>query len=101
MHSLVCATLIETFLVRPSLGDGDMFVGQIPMLRIRYPLALSNPKTSVLIQKRRPYTENLNSETPGDSKNTFLHWGDVSVHCLLFHDTGEQALGCRLRRLPL
>ena len=39
--------------------------------------ALYNPKSSILIQKRHPYTENLNSETPGDSKNAFLHWGDV------------------------
>ena len=39
--------------------------------------ALFNPKTSILIQKRHPYTGNLNSETLGDSRNTFLHWGDV------------------------
>jgi len=40
-------------------------------------VALFNPKTSILIQKRHPYTGNLNSETSGDSKNAFLHWGDV------------------------
>ena len=39
--------------------------------------ALFDPKTSILIQKRHPYTENLNSETSGDSKNAFLHCGDV------------------------
>ncbi len=39
--------------------------------------ALFNPETSILIQKRHPYTGNLNSETSGDSKNTFLHCGDV------------------------
>ncbi len=39
--------------------------------------ALFNPKTPILIQKRHPYTRNLNRETPGDSKNAFLHWGDV------------------------
>jgi len=39
--------------------------------------ALFNPKASVSIQKRYPYTGNLNSESPGDSKNAFLHWGDV------------------------
>ncbi len=39
--------------------------------------ALFNPETSILIQKRHPYTGNLNSETLGDSKNAFLHWGDV------------------------
>jgi len=37
--------------------------------------ALFNPKTSILIQKRHPYTGNLNSEMPGDSKNAFLHYG--------------------------
>ncbi len=40
--------------------------------------ALFNPKMSVVIQKRHFYTGNLNSETLGDSKNTLLHWGDVS-----------------------
>ncbi len=39
--------------------------------------ALLNPETSILIQKRHSYTRNLNSETPGDSKITFLHCGDV------------------------
>ncbi len=39
--------------------------------------ALFNPETSILIQKRHPYTGNLNSETSGDSKNACLHWGDV------------------------
>ncbi len=43
--------------------------------------ALFNPETSILIQKRYPYTGNLNSETPGESKNAFLHCGDVSVLC--------------------
>ncbi len=41
--------------------------------------ALLNPETSILIQKRHPYTRSLHSETPGDSKNAFLHWGDVSA----------------------
>ncbi len=40
-------------------------------------MALFNPETLVLIQKRHPYRGNLNSETPGDSKTRFLHWGDV------------------------
>ncbi len=39
--------------------------------------ALFNPATFVAIQKRHPYTGNLNSETSGDSKNAFLHCGDV------------------------
>ncbi len=36
-----------------------------------------NPETSILIQKRHPYTGNLHSETSGDSKSAFLHCGDV------------------------
>ncbi len=32
---------------------------------------------SILIQKRHPHTGNLNSETSGDSRNAFLHCGDV------------------------
>ena len=39
--------------------------------------ALLNPEISTSIQIHHPYTGNLNSETPGDSKNTFLHCGDV------------------------
>jgi len=31
--------------------------------------ALCNPETSILIQKRHPFIGNLDSETPGDSKN--------------------------------
>ncbi len=42
-------------------------------------VALFNPETSILIQKRHPYTVNLNSETSGDSKNAFLRCGDVFV----------------------
>ncbi len=42
-----------------------------------YPKAPVNPKTSTLIQKHHPYTRNLNSDTPGDSKNAFLCLGDV------------------------
>ena len=36
-----------------------------------------NAKMSMSIQKRHPYTGILNSETSGDSKNAFLHCGDV------------------------
>ncbi len=32
---------------------------------------------STSIQESRPYTKNLTSEMLGDSKNEFLHWGDV------------------------
>jgi len=38
---------------------------------------LFSPKTSIFLQKRLPYSGNLNSETPGDSKNAFLYRGDV------------------------
>ncbi len=40
-------------------------------------MALLNFETSISIQKRHSYTRNLNSETSGDSKNAFLHCGDV------------------------
>ena len=39
--------------------------------------ALFNPETSIFIQKCRPYTKNLNSETSGASSNAFLGCGDV------------------------
>ena len=45
--------------------------------------ALFNPETSILIQKRHPYTGNLNLETPGDSKDAFLYWGDVTLSPVL------------------
>jgi len=35
--------------------------------------ALSNPETSITIQKCHSYTRNLNLEMSGDSKNAFLH----------------------------
>ncbi len=39
--------------------------------------SFSNPQKSIVIQKRHPYTGNLNSGTSGASKNVFLHCGDV------------------------
>jgi len=39
--------------------------------------ALLNPKTSLSIQKRHPYTGNTDSELPGDSTNVFRHGGGV------------------------
>ncbi len=49
-------------------------------------LALLNPETSTLLQKHHAYIGKLNSETPGDSENAFLHCGDGIVllrcHCL-------------------
>ena len=53
------------------------------------PCALLDPKTYILTQKRHPI-RNLNSETLRDSKNAFLHWGDVSV-----------PLGVSPNRLPI
>ena len=38
------------------------------------------PKRLLSIPKCHPYTGNLTSEKPGDSKNAFLHCGDV-YHC--------------------
>ncbi len=43
-------------------------------------LALFDPKTSIVSQKQHPYARKLNSETPGDNQNAFLHCGDVTGH---------------------
>ncbi len=51
--------------------------------------ALFNPETSIQIQKRPFYSGNQNSETPGDSKNAFLHWGDVLVLFMLRHSSSR------------
>ena len=40
--------------------------------------AFFNPEMSISIQKRHSYAGNLNREMSGDSKNGFLHYGDVS-----------------------
>jgi len=52
--------------------------------------ALFNPETSISIQKRHPYTGNLNSETSGDSQNAFLHCGDVSATLKASMTTAER-----------
>ena len=39
--------------------------------------ALFNPKTTISMQKRDPYTGNPNSETLGDGEDAFLHWGNI------------------------
>ena len=44
---------------------------------VQHPTALRNPKMSNLIQKCHPYTGNLTGEMSGDSKDVFLHCGDV------------------------
>ncbi len=40
-------------------------------------LLFSIPTVSMFSQKHPPYHGIVNSETPGDSQNAFLHWGDV------------------------
>ncbi len=40
-------------------------------------MLFSIPNRLFSIQKRHPCTGNLHSEAPGDSKNAFLHLGDV------------------------
>ena len=47
-------------------------------------VALFNPEASVPIQKCHPYTGNLNTETPGGSKNASPNCGDTTVE--LQHD---------------
>jgi len=69
------------------------------LLGLAYLLTLSalfNPETSVVIQKRHPYTGNLNSETSGDSKYAFLHCGDV----LATHHMKGSASNCCSVFLP-
>ncbi len=44
-----------------------------------------SPEMFVLIQKRHPYPEHLNSEPSGDSRNAFLHCGDVLNDMLPTH----------------
>ena len=39
-----------------------------------------NPEISVLIQKQLRYTGSIKSEMSRDSKNAFLHCGDVLAH---------------------
>ena len=46
----------------------------------RQVLALFDPKTSNLFQKRHPHTVSVNSETPGVSRNILLHSEDVLAH---------------------
>jgi len=38
-----------------------------------------NPQTCILVQKHHPFTGKLKSETPGDSKSTYLHWEEFSA----------------------
>ena len=56
---------------------------------------------SIAIQKRHPYTGNVNSETSGDSKNAFLHCGDVLGHerqeGLGLQDQGRDPEPCLLK----
>jgi len=83
--------LIVDFLIRLVAGPGPSVLTQLarlPLARMKpqftygqlicSQVALFHPEMSIFVQKCHPYTENLNSETPGDSKNAFLHCGDVS-----------------------
>ncbi len=47
--------------------------------------AFFNTETLILSQRRHPYTGNPNPETPGDSVNAFLCWGDVLAIMLAGH----------------
>ena len=47
------------------------------VVTLKFTHSLFNHKTSILNQKRHPYSGILNRETSGDSKNAFLHRGDV------------------------
>ncbi len=44
---------------------------------MRHTGALLNPKASILIQKRHPYSGYVNSEASGDRRNDFLRYVNV------------------------
>ena len=79
-------TMVSTTGICLGLIAGFMFmsldrVGHIRVILGRVTLALINAETSIAIvtQKHHLYTGNLNLETPGDSKDGFLHCGDIFV----------------------
>ena len=39
--------------------------------------ALCTPETSIITQKRHPYTGKVNPDMPGHIKTVLLHWGHV------------------------
>ncbi len=51
-----------------------------------------NPETPISIQKRHPYTGNLNSEMLGDSQNALLQWGGVLAVCIHEQDMHDCAV---------
>ncbi len=61
---------------------------------VQHPTALLKLKTYVSIQKCHPYTGNLNREMSGDSRNVFLHCGNV-----LAERVTEQGTNCAGRGL--
>ena len=61
--------------IQPSLSSLSHSVLPQPR-QLWHHQALLNPEASVLIQKCQSHTGKLSSETPGDSKNAFLHCGD-------------------------
>ena len=62
--------------------------------------ALFNPKTSIVIQKRHPYTGNLNTESSGDSEKSvselwrFLGVDVVDLQALVSWDLHETHSRC-------
>ena len=57
----------------------DSIIYSVAEVALAWPVlfAVFNPKMYISIHRRHPYTGNLKSETPGDSKSAFLHCGGV------------------------
>ncbi len=53
---------------------GDLHNSYVHQQQVR---TSTSSSASILFQKRQSYTTNVNSETPGNNKNAFLHCGDV------------------------
>ena len=78
----------EERLEGPAIGNKGFMEAELPACTARQTListALVNAETSILIQKRHPYTGKLNSDTSGDSKTAFLHCRDVEEHSALVY----------------
>ncbi len=55
---------------------------------VKYRKVLFNPEVSVYFQKCHPYSGNLNSETPEDSKNVYSRWENRKVPCKAIYRPG-------------
>ena len=70
MMSAVMVSPVMTFLAQMPHVTGDRRIAlqtdgnQWELVRSMELAALFNPRTPILVQKRQPYTGNLNSETP-------------------------------------